>query len=81
MHFRHRMKTLLVRGEHDPPAALVDLVRAGSTEVKEVRADVGTRPYADRVVVWTGSSVVVDERRLRWPDDLDELRLLFQTAG
>jgi hypothetical protein len=81
MHFHHRMKTLLVRGETEPPAALRDLVRAGSTEVKEVRSDAGARPYADRVVVWTGSTVVVDDRRLRWPDDLDELRLLFQTSG
>ena len=76
------MKTLLVRGDSDPPRELREMIQAGSTEVDEVR---GVRdPWqrgADRVVIWNGRDVIVDDRRLRWPDDLDVVRMLLQTGG
>jgi hypothetical protein len=84
------MKTLLVRGDSGVPARVRDIVRKGSTELKEVRADeerdVSTLD-ADRIVVWDhgeiqlrpsrGDSVV----RLRWPEDEDKLKIFFQTGG
>jgi hypothetical protein len=76
------MKTLLIRGTHEPPGELRDIVVRGSTEVAEVaRADDAPARDVDRVVEWTGRELVVDDRRLRWPEDEDELRLLFQTGG
>jgi hypothetical protein len=82
MHFHVPVKTLFVRGDADPPHELREIVHAGSTEVDEVRgADAPPTRDADRVVVWNGTTVTVDDRRLRWPDDEDELRLLFQTSG
>ena len=76
------MKTLLIRGDEEPPRALRDIVNAGSTEVSEVReADRMATDHADRVVIWNGRHLEVDNRRLRWPEDEDELRLYFQSAG
>ena len=76
------MKTLFVRGDIDPPPELREIVQAGSTEVDEIRGAAGPRAHdADRVVTWTGTTVTVDDRRLRWPDDEDELKLLLQTGG
>jgi hypothetical protein len=76
------MKTLLIRDGNEPPGELRDLVQAGSTEYDEInRADVPPSIRADRVVVWNGREVTLDDRRLRWPEDEDELRVLFQTGG
>ena len=76
------MKTLLVRGTHEPPGELRDIVAGGSTEVAEVaRADDVTTGDVDRIVEWNGRELVVEDRRLRWPEDEDELRMLFQTGG
>lgn len=76
------MKTVLIRGTHEPPGELREIVEGGSTEVAEVaRADDARGFEADRVVEWNGSEVVFENRRLRWPEDEDELRLLFQTGG
>jgi hypothetical protein len=36
---------------------------------------------ADRLVVWDGRHVTVGDRTMCWPEDEDELRLLFQTGG
>jgi hypothetical protein len=52
------MKTLLIRGESDPPAELRDIVRAGSTAVDEVSTRelstfVSRQGFGvDRIVVW-----------------------------
>ncbi len=76
------MKTLFIRDTEEPPRELRDIVRAGSTETAEMkRQDVPPTVSADRVVVWDGRHVIVDDRRMRWPDDEDEVRLLFQTGG
>jgi hypothetical protein len=76
------VKTLLIRDTEEPPRELREIVRAGSTEMDEMRrADVPPVVAADRVVVWDGRHVIVDDRRMRWPEDEDELRVLFQTAG
>jgi hypothetical protein len=86
------MKTLLIRGDAPVPPEVREIVRAGSTELKEIRADeerdVNTLE-ADRVVLWDGSRLEVlagDPQReatakLRWPEDEDKLRMLFQTGG
>jgi hypothetical protein len=76
------MRTLLIRGDAEPPRELREIVRAGSTEMDEVtRADALAAENADRVVIWNGRHVEVENRRLRWPEDEDELRLYFQSAG
>ena len=67
------MKTLLVNADGTPPDEFREIVRGGSTEIAEQQAD--------RVVVWEAGRVTVDGRQLRWPDDADELKLLFETAG
>lgn len=52
------MKTLLIRGESEPPAEVRQIVRAGSTSVDEVSAKelstfVSRQGFGvDRVVVW-----------------------------
>ena len=82
MHVRHRMKTLLIRSGGPPPRALRDIVSGGSTELTEVTsADAGRRVAADRVVEWNGRELLFEDRRLRWPEDEDELRMLFETGG
>ena len=76
------MRTVLIRGSDEPPPELRHIVEAGSTEVLEVARDDGrTTQGADRVVIWNGQDVIVEDRRLRWPEDEDELRMLFQTGG
>jgi hypothetical protein len=86
------MKTLLVRGNGALPRTVRDIVRAGSTEVKEVRADEerdASTLEADRVVVWNDGEIefcATRERggniiKLRWPQDEDKLRLFFQTTA
>jgi hypothetical protein len=76
------MKILLIRGASAPPPELRRIVEGGSTELAEVgRAEAAHRHDADRIVEWTGRELVVDSRRLRWPEDEDELRMLFQTGG
>jgi hypothetical protein len=76
------MRTLLIRGTHEPPADLRELVEGGSTEVIEVaQADDAVRRDADRIVEWDGRELLFENRRLRWPEDEDELRMLFQTGG
>ena len=76
------MKTLLIRGSNPPPAPVRDIIKGGSTEVVEVaRAEDVSRTDADRIVEWNGREVIFGDRRLRWPEDEDELRLLFETAG
>jgi hypothetical protein len=76
------MKTLLIRGAHEPPQELRDIVNGGSTEVAEVaRPDEARGLNADRVVEWNGRELVFEDRRLRWPEDEDELRMLFETGG
>jgi hypothetical protein len=82
MHIAHRMKTLLIRGNDEPPDELRAIIEAGSTELEErTEMSPAARDGADRVVVWNGRQLMLDDRRLRWPEDRDELRLLFQTAG
>ncbi len=76
------MKTLLIRDGVEPPRELSDLVRAGSTEMAEMdRRDMPPVIAADRLVVWDGRHVTVGDRTMCWPEDEDELRLLFQTGG
>ena len=76
------MRTVLIRGGDEPPAELRHIVETGSTEVLEVSGDDRRATQdADRVVIWNGHDVIVEDRRLRWPEDEDELRMLFQTGG
>ena len=76
------MKTLLVRGGHLLPPELYALVQTGSTEMEEIDAGKPVRAQgADRVVFWDGRHVTVDDRRLRWPEDEDELKIYFQTTA
>jgi hypothetical protein len=86
------MKTMLIRGDSPVPPRIREIVRAGSTEMKEVRADEerdATTLEADRVVIWDRGEIEIrsahDRReaatKLRWPQDEDKLRMFFQTAG
>ena len=76
------MKILLIRDADEPPREVCDLLRAGSTQMDEMRrSDLPPVITADRIVVWDGRHVVVDDRPLRWPEDEDELRMFFQTGG
>jgi hypothetical protein len=85
-----RMKTLLVRGEDPVPPKMRDIIRKGSTELKEVRADEerdATTLEADRVVVWRDGEIELrssnreSPTKLRWPQDEDKLRMFFQTGA
>ena len=76
------MRTVLIRGGDEPPSELRRIVETGSTELLEVSGDDGRATQdADRVVIWNGHDVIVADRRLRWPEDEEELRMLFQTGG
>jgi hypothetical protein len=86
------MKTLLVRGLGTVPPRVKEILRAGSTEMKEVRADEerdATTLEADRVVVWNEGEIELRSTaarresvaRLKWPQDEDKLRMFFQTGG
>jgi hypothetical protein len=82
MHVVGAMKTLLIRGNEEPPRELREIIEAGSTEVEErTEMSQAARQAADRVVIWNGKQVVLDDRRLQWPEDRDELRMLFQSGG
>ena len=76
------MRTLLIHDADEPPRELRDIVRAGSTELVERSSTVdAARGAADRVVVWRDNALTVDNRQLRWPDDRDEITMLFDTGG
>ena len=76
------MKTLLIHGAEPPPRELREIIDAGSTEVLQVReGETAASGHADRVAEWTGQELLVGDRLLRWPEDEDELRMLFQTGG
>src|SRR5918993_891362 len=75
---RQRMRTLLIRGSHEPPDGLRRIVEGGSTEVAEVARREDARGHVDRIVEWNGREVLLEDRRLRWPEDEDELRMLFE---
>lgn len=86
------MKTLLIRGQGGVPPEVREIVRSGSTELKEVRADEerdATTLEADRIVVWDQGEIEVRTTnnrqdpgtKLRWPEDEDKLRMFFQTGG
>ena len=86
------MKTLLVRGDSPVPSTVREIVRKGSTELKEVMAHEerdATTLEADRVVVWDGGEIELRSSRergeavtkLKWPQDEDKLRMYFQTGG
>jgi hypothetical protein len=86
------MKTLLVRGDGTVPRTVRDIIRKGSTEVKEVRADEErdtSTLEADRVVLWHDGAIELCSSRerggnvtkLRWPQDEDKLRMFFQTGA
>jgi hypothetical protein len=75
------MKTLLIRGVEPPPTAVREIINAGSTEVTEVNEGTEAAGYVDRIVEWTGRELLIGDRRLRWPDDENELRMYFETGG
>jgi hypothetical protein len=86
------MKTLLIRGEGPMPPQFREIIRGGSTEMKEVRSDDVRDPSTfepDRVVIWDRDQIEVrgghDRResttKLRWPQDEEKLRMFFQTGG
>jgi hypothetical protein len=85
------MKTLLIRSEGVPPAEVRDIVRAGSTELREMdELNAAAAAQADRVVIWRQGEVEVRggadiqgtaASRLKWPQDEDKLRLFFQTTA
>jgi hypothetical protein len=76
------MKTVLIRGTAALPRELREIVEGGSTELAEVtgRDDVRARD-ADRLIEWNGRALLVGDRWLQWPEDEDELKMLFQTGG
>jgi hypothetical protein len=85
------MKTLLIRNGGEPPAGMKEIVRSGSTEVREMdelKAEAAVQ--ADRVVIWRDGEVEVRGGAditgtaascLKWPQDEDKLRLFFQTSA
>ena len=86
------MRTLLVRGDTAVPRKVREIVRAGSTDLKEVRADEErdtSTLEADRVVFWNEGEIELCATRerggsvtkLKWPQDEDKLRMFFQTGG
>ena len=75
------MKTVLICGTHQPPNELRDIVERGSTEFIQVSSANDAPRDVDRIVEWNGRELVFEDRRLRWPEDEDEVRLLFQTGG
>jgi hypothetical protein len=85
------MKTLLIRGDGGGiPPKVREIVRAGSTELKEIRIDEerdAATLEADRVVLWNGGEIELrldaqsPPQRLRWPDEEEKLRMFFQTGG
>ena len=77
------MRTLLLSRTDAPvPPALREIIDAGSTIVEEVRSpDDATNTAADRVLSSEPGLLRIGDRRLRWPDDEDEIRLLLQTGG
>ncbi len=77
------MRTMLViQNETAVPAELRQIIDAGSTSVEQVPPGAVLRADAtDRVLMWEPGLLRIGERRLRWPDDEDEIRLLLQTAG
>jgi hypothetical protein len=85
------MKTLLIRGDGGGiPPKVREIVRAGSTELKEIRIDEerdAVTLEADRVVLWNGGEIELRlegesaPQRLRWPDEEEKLRMFFQTGG
>ena len=58
-----------------------EIIEGGSTEVTEVNEGDVVTGSADRVVEWNGRELLLDDRRLRWPEDADEIRMLFETGG
>ena len=85
------MRTLLVRNTA-VPAMVREILRKGSTELKEVRADEerdASTLEADRVVIWNEGQIELCATRerggnvtkLKWPQDEDKLRMFFQTGG
>jgi hypothetical protein len=85
------MKTLLIRSEGEPPSMVRDIVRAGSTEVREMdELKAEAAADADRVVIWRQGEVEVRGGAdvsgtagscLKWPQEEDKLRMFFQTGG
>jgi hypothetical protein len=85
------MKTLLIRSEGDPPPQVKDIVRAGSTEVREMdELKPEAAAEADRVVIWRKGEVEVRGGAdvhgtagscLKWPQEEDKLRMFFQTTA
>jgi len=75
------MKIVLIRGRHQPPQKLRDIVERGSTELTEVESSARAPADADRIVEWNGRELLFEDRRLRWPEDEDEIRMLFDTGG
>ena len=76
------MHTVLVVEGHSPvPAELREVIDAGSTSVQQVEADARRIPAADRLLVWRGDELRLGERRMRWPEDAEEIRMLLQTGG
>ena len=78
------MRTLLIQNDPDdaPPQDLYDIIRNGGTIVLVTEApDEGFRACVDRVVEWNDPELKVDDRTLCWPEDADEVRLLFESAS
>jgi hypothetical protein len=76
------MKTVLIRGTAALPRELREIVEGGSTELAEVTGRDGVRARdADRLIEWNGRALLVGDRWLQWPEDEDELKMLFQTGG
>jgi hypothetical protein len=85
------MKTLLIRSDGDPPSQVREIVRAGSTELREMdELKPEAAAEADRVVIWRDGEVEVRGGAdvdgtagscLKWPQEEDKLRLFFQTTA
>ena len=85
------MKTLLIRSEGEPPSTVRDIVRAGSTELREMdELKPEAAAEADRVVIWRRGEIEVRGGAdangtagscLKWPQEEDQLRMFFQTSA
>ena len=76
------MRTLLVTTDDVLlPMELRRIIDAGSTAVEETRSPDRAARAHDRILTWGQGALQVGDRRLHWPDDEEEIRLLLQTGG
>ena len=68
-------------GEADHWIRAADRYDSAGAAIWQTFLDQGHVAATDRVVSWEAGLLRIGNRRLRWPDDEDEIRLLLQTGG